>query len=265
MSSCRRMKGIAAASILALMALAMWAETVAADEVDDVLATHLSWRQAHPVAKARLRVIGGATAPTGSYYLDLQNPQVATVAIMSVPIGKAEFVVRTVNEAGIGRMFFNEDVYVEFNLSELSLQGGTAFWEAQDVPAVRTWLGTLFQIKGVSSTTVDGVTYQGIEMELEQDKWEACRAMVRPLLTTDLPQGFWPYVTMYFGPSGELHSLLLKGADIDIAILYYDWTDLVGDRLAEMQDARRLPHADQEKWDEPVDGATLRYLVQLTE
>jgi hypothetical protein len=251
---------------LAFLAFSLLAEGLAqADAVDDLLAAHLSWRAAHPVTKARLRVIGREGSPVGWYYLDQRPASRTEVSIVSVLLGKAELVMRTVKEANVARIFFNEDVYLALDATALSiLEGGSGFWEAQNVAAVRAVLSSIFDIQGVVTKTVNGVTYTGIDMDLNLTRWNTFRGSIGANLVTNLPASTVTDVTLFFGPAGELHSMDML-AQIDVQILFYDWTDLTGSNLAQMDDARRPPHAAQQLWTVSMDEAMLRYIARLTQ
>jgi hypothetical protein len=232
--------------------------------VDDVLMSNLTWRAAHPVTKARLRVLGGDGAPVGRYFLDLRPASLTEVSIMSRLLGKAELVVRTVKEASIGRIFFNEDAYVELDPTALSTLGSGGFWEAQTVQEMKDSFTEVFDIQGVVTKMVDEVTYTGVDMDLNQTKWDAFRASIGSDLVVNLPANTYTDVTVFFGPSGELHSVEGVASGVTVQILFYDWTDLTGSSLSEMDDARRPPHAAQELLDLPIDEATINYIARLT-
>lgn len=252
-------------SILVALAIGLltWAPAWA-DAVDDLIATHLAWRSAHPLTKARVRVIGREGTPVGWYYLDLRPASRTEVSIISVLLGKAELVMRTVKEASIARIFLNEDVYVVLDATGLSTLAGTSgFWEAQTTGDVRAALRVLFDIVGVTTKTVNGVTYTGIEMDTNNARWDAFRASVGPQLLVNLPATTATKVTLFFGPAGELHSLEMLAA-IDVQVLFHDWTDLTGARATEIDGVRRAPHAAQQRWNVPIDEAMLRYIARLT-
>jgi hypothetical protein len=251
--------------VFALAFLLLWGDLARADAVDDVLASQFNWRQAHPVSKARMRVIAGGGAPVGWYYLDLRSTTPTEVSIMSLLLGKSELIMRTVTDGNVGHFFFNEDVYLELSSADLSVLGGSGFWAAQDVAEARAALSGIYDIRGVTTKTVKGTTYDGITMLLNDDRWEVFSATVGPELMANMVPNFTPEMTIYFAPSGELHSLALQGPEINIEVLFHDWTDMTGAKLAELDDVRRPPHSKQKSWDLPLDEALIKYITMLTQ
>jgi hypothetical protein len=254
--------------VLDIFALALFLLSVGparADAVDDVLASQLHWRESHPITKARMRVIAGGGAPVGWYYLDLQSAHPTEVSIMSLLLGKSELVMRTVTDGSVGRIFLNEDVYLELDSADMSILGGSGFWAATDVPAARAALSGLYDIQGVATKTVDGITYTGIRMQLNPQRWGAFRSTVGPRLMANMVPNISPDLTVYFAFSGELHSVDMEVPDVNVEILFHDWTDLAASRMAELDDARRPPHAKQQRERLPVDEALIKYITKLTQ
>lgn len=233
--------------------------------VDSVLASQFEWRQAHPVTRARMRVIAGGGAPVGWYYLDLRPAQPIEASIVSLLLGKSELVIRTVTDGSGGTFFLNEDVYLQLDPADLSVLGGSGFWAARDVAAARKALSGLYDIQGVVPKKVGGITYRGIEMKLSPDRWQAFTATVGPELMANMAPNASPNLTIYFAPSGELHSLAMTGPEINIEVLFYDWTDMKGAKVTELDDAMRAPHSKQQSWDMPIDEALLKYITTLTQ
>ena len=123
----------------------------------------------------------------------------------------------------------------------------------------------LYDIQGVATKTVDEIVYTGITMELSPERWEAFRATIGPDLMANMVPNVPPGLTIYFAASGELHSLAMEGPEINIEVLFHDWTDLTGSKMAELGDASRPPHAKQKSWDLPMDEALIKYITKLTQ
>lgn len=262
-----KVHGVVPAIRLGALAVALMAMTALswADAVDDVLSRNLDWRTTNQVSKSKLRLVGGDGAPVGWYYLDLRSGSPGEVSIMNYNLGKTNLVARTVRAPDRAYMFYNEDVYVLLDAAKLQALGsqGLDFWTADTVAEARAALSSLLTITGTTTKTVDGVTYDGIEMSLSAADWDAYRASIDNTLIVNLPQDTFTQITLYFDPQGRLHSIESTGVGVNAELLFYDWTNLSGN-LTEMQDARREPHAGQEQWDMPLDEATLKYIAQIT-
>lgn len=102
-------------------------------------------------------------------------------------------------------------------------------------------------------------------MQLSPERWQAFSATIGPELMANMVPNYVPDLTVYFAPSGELHSLAMTGPEINIEVVFHDWTELTGAKLTELDDVARPPHEKQASWDLPLDEALIRYITTLTQ
>lgn len=260
---CYHRSTMGAGLVVALLSIA----AAVADPVDDILASNLLWRAAHPVSKCRLLQIGGDGAVVGLYYLDLRSSRTnnpTEVTVMSTRLPKSEFVSRMVREASYARIFFNEDVYVELTTTNYQSLTPNKFWSAQSVPEARAALTEVYDISGTKTNVLDGVSYPGIDLTVNSANWDIYKTTIGTNVIASVPAALPAALTVFFGPSGDLRFIETRTPKVNVEMVFYDWTDLSA-KVAELDDMRIAPHARQERWDVPVDEALFRYLARLGE